>query len=124
MGEDVPICILHPAEDEVIPPEHGSSVLENAACRSRLGIWLRGATHNFILQEEHLERVGEFLGTHFKLNGPEGAFGHYELGYEHGDEPPKRNMDGDDPDEADRQDIIGRLVWWSVSGRAELLRQS
>jgi hypothetical protein len=119
--EDVPICILHPAEDEVIPPSHGSSVLENSSSRSRLGIWLRGATHNFILQEEHLERVGEFLGKHFGLNAPEESSS--EINYEMVGLASNMKLlaYGDDPDEDDRQDIVNRLVWWSVSGRAELL---
>lgn len=115
--EDVPICVLHPAEDEVIPPAHGSTVLESSASRNRLGIWLRGATHNFILQEEHLERVGEFLGKHFGIstNG-DGDFGEGDA------DSMKELVEGGDADEQDRQDIIGRLIWWSVSGRAELLR--
>lgn len=119
--EDVPICILHPAEDEVIPPAHGSSILEASASRSRLGIWLRGASHNFVLQEEHLMRVAEFLGKHFGIS-IHGDSDFCEVDYESADAAPRAKVEGDDPDEQDRQDIVGRLVWWSVSGRAELLR--
>lgn len=117
--EDVPVCVLHPAEDEVIPPTHGSTVLDNAASRIRLGIWLKGATHNFTLQEEHLERVGQFLCKHFGLDrNRDSAFDQVANEYY-----PASSL-SDDPDEDDRQGIIRRLVWWSVSGRAELLRHS
>lgn len=108
--QDVPLCILHPAEDEIIPPSHGQAVLETCSARSRLGIWLRGATHNFVLQEEHLERTGEFLSAQLGLTQ-----GDIELsGF--------GETQGDDPDEDDRQEIISRLVWWSVSGRADTLK--
>lgn len=119
---NVPLCILHPADDEVIPPSHGSTVLENAASQHRLAIWLRGASHNFNLQEEHLERVGDFLGKHFglssRLDGEDFTGGIVLRG--EGARPPNPIETGD-PDEDDRQDIIGRLVWWSLSGRADLL---
>lgn len=114
--KDVPLCILHPAEDEIIPPCHGAAVLETCSARHRLGIWLRGATHNFVLQEEHLERTGDFLSA--------------QLGLVRGDctslqveRLQQSDVQGDDPDEDDRQEIISRLVWWSVSGRADTLRQ-
>merc|ERR1719460_674354 len=69
---DVPICILHPSEDEIIPPAHGAAVLESAAARNRLGIWLRGASHNFVLQEEHLDKVSDFLCNQLGLESFEG----------------------------------------------------
>jgi len=127
--EDVPLLILHPAEDEVIPPEHGSTILENSASKNRLGIWLRGATHNFVLQEEHLARAGEFLGKFFGISRPGDDGSDDDVSWSHGggggatagERRPAVAVDGGDPDEQDLQDIISRLVWWSASGRADSL---
>lgn len=68
---DVPICVVHPREDEVIPLALGQAVLEKAAAFPGLkyGLWITGATHNFAFRAEHAAAVGSFLLEHMEQGG-------------------------------------------------------
>jgi len=63
---DVPMCVVHPREDEVVPLELGQAVLERASPVPELkyGLWLSGASHNFDLETEHAHAVGAFISEH------------------------------------------------------------
>lgn len=98
--QGVPLCVLHPAEDDIVPPSHGKAVLDAASARRKLGIWLVGANHNFVLHEEHLEKVYNFI-THNKLPGNFCIGNSWTV--EH------------DVDESDCQELLERLVTWSNS---------
>jgi len=52
--EDIPLFILHPKSDEIVPSKHGQTVFERATCRQKFGVWLCNATHNICLEEDHL----------------------------------------------------------------------
>mmetsp|Transcript_70389 Transcript_70389/g.132847 ORF Transcript_70389/g.132847 Transcript_70389/m.132847 type:complete len:336 (+) Transcript_70389:131-1138(+) len=100
--QGVPLCVLHPAEDDIVPPSHGKAVLDAAAARRKLGIWLVGANHNFVLHEEHLEKVHDFI-THNQLPG----------NFYSGKSP--RDLTARDVDESDCQELVNRLVAWGNS---------
>ncbi|CAK0901770.1 unnamed protein product, partial [Prorocentrum cordatum] len=40
--KEVPLCVVHPKDDEVIPLEQGLAVLDGAAARLKFGLWLAG----------------------------------------------------------------------------------
>uniref|UniRef100_A0A7S0A3N4 Uncharacterized protein n=1 Tax=Pyrodinium bahamense TaxID=73915 RepID=A0A7S0A3N4_9DINO len=63
---DVPLCVVHPRDDEVVPLQHGQAVLEGASAVPELkyGLWLRDASHNFTLEPEHALALGAFLCEH------------------------------------------------------------
>eukprot|EP00747_Dinoflagellata_sp_TGD_P216417 gnl/TRDRNA2_/TRDRNA2_88966_c0_seq1.p1 gnl/TRDRNA2_/TRDRNA2_88966_c0~~gnl/TRDRNA2_/TRDRNA2_88966_c0_seq1.p1 ORF type:complete len:394 (+),score=57.88 gnl/TRDRNA2_/TRDRNA2_88966_c0_seq1:168-1349(+) len=115
---DVPLCVLHPKGDELIPASHGKAVLQGASSRLKFGLWLVGATHNFLLEEEHLTPVRDFLFEHLAFRGtsliPTGD----------GETSPRGGAEGDGPrdvDSAECMDLVARLTWWGASGRAEKL---
>mmetsp|Transcript_49348 Transcript_49348/g.107457 ORF Transcript_49348/g.107457 Transcript_49348/m.107457 type:complete len:402 (-) Transcript_49348:24-1229(-) len=66
--KDVPLCIIHPKEDELIPSEHGLRAYQTSASRKKYGVWLTNATHNFHIQEDHLVNVGVFITQVIKSN--------------------------------------------------------
>mmetsp|Transcript_23282 Transcript_23282/g.72517 ORF Transcript_23282/g.72517 Transcript_23282/m.72517 type:complete len:326 (-) Transcript_23282:49-1026(-) len=67
----VPVCVVHPRDDEVVPLELGQAVLERAAPAPELkyGLWLSGASHNFVLEPEHAHAVGAFIAEHLPVAG-------------------------------------------------------
>jgi len=65
--EEVPLCVIHPKGDEVVPGTHGQAIFERAACRLKYGVWLCNATHNLYLTEEHLGITKRFLAKVTKL---------------------------------------------------------
>merc|ERR1712008_642789 len=64
--KDVPLCIVHPRDDEVIPLPSVEAMLEGAATAPELkhGVWLSGETHNFCLEVEHAAIVGDVLADY------------------------------------------------------------
>lgn len=64
--QDVPFCVVHPREDEVIPFSQGQAVFENSASKLKLSMWVDNATHNFALEDEHLLALHSFLFEHFR----------------------------------------------------------
>jgi len=65
--EEVPLCVIHPKGDEVVPGAHGQAIFERAACRLKYGVWLCNASHNLYLTEEHLGITKRFLAKVTKL---------------------------------------------------------
>jgi len=65
--EEVPLCVIHPKGDEVVPGTHGQAIFERAACRLKYGVWLCNATHNLYLTEEHLGITKRFLAKVTKI---------------------------------------------------------
>merc|ERR1712048_491837 len=59
--QDVPLCIIHPKNDDVVPPSHGQAIFEAASCKDKYGVWLCNASHNIFLTEEHLQLTRRFL---------------------------------------------------------------
>mmetsp|Transcript_52050 Transcript_52050/g.151235 ORF Transcript_52050/g.151235 Transcript_52050/m.151235 type:complete len:394 (-) Transcript_52050:82-1263(-) len=59
--EDVPLCVVHPKCDEVVPSRQGLTVYEQASSREKFGIWLCHASHNLYLLPEHLAITKRFL---------------------------------------------------------------
>lgn len=147
---DIPLVVLHPSEDDIVPPQHGKAVLDKAPCKHKLGIWLVNASHNFVLHEEHLEKVRLFMNRQF----PRTPFYGREvvsIDFEDRSEPiesadrstraegPNRVSPGlwrggdrevimeseqvyvDQDEELDRQNLIARLAWWGTGGRADVL---
>eukprot|EP00811_Abedinium_folium_P003702 NODE_13404_length_1168_cov_3.426513.p1 GENE.NODE_13404_length_1168_cov_3.426513~~NODE_13404_length_1168_cov_3.426513.p1 ORF type:complete len:327 (-),score=81.38 NODE_13404_length_1168_cov_3.426513:69-1049(-) len=57
----VPLVVVHPKDDRMVPLSQGKAVLGGASSRIKLGVWLESGTHNFILQESHLFTVGQFF---------------------------------------------------------------
>jgi len=62
MGE-VPLLVLHPKSDEIVPGKHGMAVYEQAASRQKYGVWLCNATHNVTLEEEHFAIARPFMNA-------------------------------------------------------------
>merc|ERR1712083_1107105 len=64
--KEVPLCIVHPRDDEVIPLPFVEAMLEGAASAPELkhGVWLSGETHNFCLEVEHTAIVGDFVADY------------------------------------------------------------
>mmetsp|Transcript_85431 Transcript_85431/g.226877 ORF Transcript_85431/g.226877 Transcript_85431/m.226877 type:complete len:362 (-) Transcript_85431:71-1156(-) len=60
--EEVPICVVHPKADEVVPSSQGLSVYEKAVSREKFGVWLCHASHNLYILPEHLVITRRFLG--------------------------------------------------------------
>ena len=61
---DVPLCVVHPKEDEVVPLSHGQEVLRCASTCKKVGIWIPEEGHNFDYNGRYLEHVREFLEEH------------------------------------------------------------
>merc|ERR1712087_240485 len=59
--EAVPLCIVHPKTDDIVPGSHGQAIFEAATCKDKYGVWLCDASHNFFLTEEHLQLTRRFL---------------------------------------------------------------
>lgn len=64
--KEVPLCVVHPKDDEVIPLEQGLAVLDGAAAQLKFGLWLSGAGHNFGWTRECAEAVRGFLCEHLR----------------------------------------------------------
>mmetsp|Transcript_93748 Transcript_93748/g.201258 ORF Transcript_93748/g.201258 Transcript_93748/m.201258 type:complete len:355 (+) Transcript_93748:109-1173(+) len=60
--EEVPLLVIHPQADEVVPGVQGRTVYEKATCLEKFGVWLTNASHNLVLLEEHLALTRGFLG--------------------------------------------------------------
>lgn len=58
---EVPLCVVHPEEDELVPKVHGERILTDAATSPKLGVWLKGEGHNFHCERHHLAPVRAFL---------------------------------------------------------------
>lgn len=61
---DVPLVVLHPEDDEVIPVEQGKAVIEGASSQAKCPLWVDGPGHNFACESRHLTPVGRFLKMH------------------------------------------------------------
>eukprot|EP00929_Paragymnodinium_shiwhaense_P023322 TRINITY_DN14629_c0_g1_i2.p1 TRINITY_DN14629_c0_g1~~TRINITY_DN14629_c0_g1_i2.p1 ORF type:complete len:606 (-),score=136.69 TRINITY_DN14629_c0_g1_i2:221-2038(-) len=61
--EDVPLCILHPKEDDIIPSQHGLALYQTSVSKQKYGIWLSNASHNFQPEEDHFKLVRAFLSS-------------------------------------------------------------
>lgn len=59
--EEVPLCVVHPKSDEVVPSWQGLTVYEKAASKEKFGVWLCHASHNLYLMPEHLAITRRFL---------------------------------------------------------------
>jgi len=59
--KQVPLLLIHPKSDEIVPPEHGRRLVSEASCRNKFGIWLKGSKHNVFLEEEHLLETRGFM---------------------------------------------------------------
>jgi len=64
---DVPLCVMHPTDDEVVPLAHGQAVLGGAASAIRCGLWLKQETHNFFFRHEYAALVSQFLVEHIPI---------------------------------------------------------
>jgi len=73
--KEVPLCILHPKEDEIIPSQHGLQIFQQALCRKKYGVWLSNATHNFQPEEDHFTLVKAFLTSVAASRGVVPPFG-------------------------------------------------
>lgn len=62
--EDIPFCVVHPREDEVIPFSHGEAIFESCASKLKFCLWVDDATHNFPMEDEHLKTLRSFLAAH------------------------------------------------------------
>eukprot|EP00421_Protoceratium_reticulatum_P053521 CAMPEP_0168491408 /NCGR_PEP_ID=MMETSP0228-20121227/69680_1 /TAXON_ID=133427 /ORGANISM="Protoceratium reticulatum, Strain CCCM 535 (=CCMP 1889)" /LENGTH=118 /DNA_ID=CAMNT_0008508143 /DNA_START=30 /DNA_END=383 /DNA_ORIENTATION=+ len=60
--EDVPLCVIHPRSDEIIPPTHGQAIYEQSKSSAKFGVWLCNASHNLCITEDHLQIAHRFLG--------------------------------------------------------------
>eukprot|EP00747_Dinoflagellata_sp_TGD_P166411 gnl/TRDRNA2_/TRDRNA2_189159_c0_seq1.p1 gnl/TRDRNA2_/TRDRNA2_189159_c0~~gnl/TRDRNA2_/TRDRNA2_189159_c0_seq1.p1 ORF type:complete len:368 (+),score=51.44 gnl/TRDRNA2_/TRDRNA2_189159_c0_seq1:112-1104(+) len=60
----VPVCVIHPEDDSIIPKSQGERVLANACARHKLGVWLCGEGHNVRSCSHHLAPVRGFLLKH------------------------------------------------------------
>eukprot|EP00927_Polykrikos_kofoidii_P071915 TRINITY_DN68103_c0_g1_i1.p1 TRINITY_DN68103_c0_g1~~TRINITY_DN68103_c0_g1_i1.p1 ORF type:complete len:363 (-),score=47.72 TRINITY_DN68103_c0_g1_i1:41-976(-) len=58
---DVPLCVVHPMEDEIVPLSHGMAVLKSAASEAKEGVWLPGISHNFSLESDHASGIQSFF---------------------------------------------------------------
>lgn len=58
---NVPLLVVHPKQDEIVPRTHGETIFEQSASASKFGVWLCNATHNIALDEEHLRIARSFL---------------------------------------------------------------
>lgn len=61
---DVPLCVVHPASDEIVPVEQGKAVLGASVAEAKEGIWLRGLSHNFSLEPGRVCDLRSFLKKH------------------------------------------------------------
>jgi len=61
---DVPLCVIHPEQDEIVPLSHAEKVLAAASACRKLGVFLAGETHNFDWEETNAEPVRDFLEAH------------------------------------------------------------
>eukprot|EP00929_Paragymnodinium_shiwhaense_P104411 TRINITY_DN68814_c0_g1_i1.p1 TRINITY_DN68814_c0_g1~~TRINITY_DN68814_c0_g1_i1.p1 ORF type:complete len:352 (+),score=41.37 TRINITY_DN68814_c0_g1_i1:127-1182(+) len=57
----VPLCIVHPTEDELVPLEHAEELLSAAAAQDKHGVWPEGEDHNWQLSPRDLSEVRRFL---------------------------------------------------------------
>jgi len=62
----IPLVVMHPKLDEIIPSFQGQTVYERASCKEKFGVWLVHATHNFYLMPEHFEIPRRFLARVMK----------------------------------------------------------
>jgi len=62
--EDVPFCVVHPQNDEIIPFAHGQAVLESSASKEKFCLWIANATHNFPFEIEQFQMIRSFLSEH------------------------------------------------------------
>jgi len=59
--EHVPLFIIHPKNDEIVPSAHGQALFEQSTSRHKFGVWLCNATHNIALDEDHLRIARNFF---------------------------------------------------------------
>lgn len=59
--ESVPLLVVHPKADEIVPSKHGQNIFEDSTSRQKLGVWLRKASHNVALEDDHLQIGQGFL---------------------------------------------------------------
>lgn len=59
--QSIPLLVVHPKNDEIVPRQHGEAIFEQAACVQKFGLWLCNATHNIALDEDHLRIARSFL---------------------------------------------------------------
>eukprot|EP00928_Gymnodinium_smaydae_P085809 TRINITY_DN6944_c1_g1_i1.p1 TRINITY_DN6944_c1_g1~~TRINITY_DN6944_c1_g1_i1.p1 ORF type:complete len:370 (+),score=72.17 TRINITY_DN6944_c1_g1_i1:50-1111(+) len=61
----VPLVVVHPEDDQLIPASLGRAVLDAASCSRKLGEFIADEDHNFCLRRCHLERARDFLAEVF-----------------------------------------------------------
>mmetsp|Transcript_94322 Transcript_94322/g.272624 ORF Transcript_94322/g.272624 Transcript_94322/m.272624 type:complete len:464 (-) Transcript_94322:164-1555(-) len=59
--ERVPLLVIHPKQDEIVPSSHGKRIFEEAKTKRKFGIWLCNAMHNVPLEDEHFRIARPFL---------------------------------------------------------------
>jgi len=110
--ENVPLFIIHPKNDEIVPSSHGQALFEQAASRNKFGVWLCNATHNIALDEDHLRIARNFFG---ELSGaPEVC--QELLGTCSWEEEAHRKLGGE---RAEIMRVAGRLMQLGIEGKAE-----
>merc|ERR1712083_1080343 len=68
--QEVPLCVVHPVQDEIIPLSHGQAVLRAAASDLKYGIWPPHTGHNDPLTSDQLLALRIFLAEHMVRCGP------------------------------------------------------
>lgn len=58
---EMPLCVIHPEEDEIVPKVHGEQIYARSASRRKLGVWITGEGHNLRSTVYHMKPVREFL---------------------------------------------------------------
>lgn len=58
---EMPLCIMHPENDEIVPKSHGEQVYAGSASKRKLGVWITGEGHNLRSTVYHMKPVYEFL---------------------------------------------------------------
>lgn len=116
----VPVCVVHPKEDELVPGEQAELVLERTVSSQKFGLWLIGASHNFMLEEEMLYPVRDFL-SNLDTKQPSQS-SKSEASTIGGDWKTVDVVPCVDSNTLECDDIVARLTWWGTSGHASSLR--
>eukprot|EP00928_Gymnodinium_smaydae_P037482 TRINITY_DN26008_c0_g2_i2.p1 TRINITY_DN26008_c0_g2~~TRINITY_DN26008_c0_g2_i2.p1 ORF type:complete len:395 (+),score=24.01 TRINITY_DN26008_c0_g2_i2:192-1376(+) len=57
----VPVLIMHPTEDEIIPVAHGQSLYDTCVSHQKHCIWVEGKTHNFSMEAPEFSSFRSFV---------------------------------------------------------------
>lgn len=111
--EGVPLLIIHPKCDEIVPSSHGQAVFEKASSRQKFGVWLCNATHNISLDEDHLRIARSFLRE---------VINRRITSWKPGQRTRSAVVDGPwsaEEDEEGALEVAARLMEMGLTGRAE-----